>query len=237
MTNRAMKLTPEHVSRAHRVVEDTGPEANITLHSDADYEVIVREIVASRPQNQEIWLFAYGSLIWKPEVDHLEEQAGIARGWHRSFCFKVPRFRGTQEHPGLMMALDRGGQCRGVLYKLDSTDSEATLAKLFRREFTVKPINSMPRWITVDGDRGRLSALTFVMNRESPCYVGKLSPDEVADVLASACGHLGSGAEYLYNTVLHLREKGIYDSNLWQLQQLVAKRLDLKLANEVEARI
>ena len=232
MTNRSMSLTSEHVLRAHRVVEDTGPEANVTLHSDADYETIVRDIIASRPKNQEIWLFAYGSLIWKPEVDHSASQVGVARGWHRSFCFKAPRFRGTPEQPGLMMALDRGGQCRGVLYKLNPTDPEAMLAKLFRREFTVKPINSMPRWITVDGERGRLRALTFVINRRSPAYVGKLSPDEVADVLASACGHWGSGAEYLYNTVFHLREKGIYDSNLWRLQQLVAERLDLKGANE-----
>ena len=118
----------------------------------SDYDVIVRDIVASRPKNQEIWLFAYGSLIWKPEVEHSASQVGVARGWHRSFCFKAPRFRGTREQPGLMMALDRGGQCRGVLYKLNSTDPEAMLEKLFRREFTVKPINSMPRWITGNAD-------------------------------------------------------------------------------------
>jgi glutathione-specific gamma-glutamylcyclotransferase len=227
MKAQAMSLTPQHVAMVHRLVEDSGPESNMTLHTDADYEQIVREILAERPENKEIWLFAYGSLIWKPEVDHTAEQVGVARGWHRSFCLKVPRFRGTREKPGLMMALDRGGQCQGVLFKLDATDPEVMLGKLFRREFTVKPINSMPRWITVETSQGQVKALAFVMNRQSPAYVGKLGLDEVADVLSTACGHWGSGAEYLYNTVFHLREKAIHDSNLWRLQKLVADRIDL----------
>jgi cation transport protein ChaC len=53
-----------------------------------------------------------------------------------------------------------------------------------------------------------------------------MSPETVADVLANACGHIGSGAEYLYNTVSHLEAKGIHDSGLWQLQRLVAERID-----------
>jgi cation transport protein ChaC len=226
MRNRLLSLTPDHVARAHRTIEDPGPEPGILYHSDADYEGIVEHILASQPMNDEIWLFAYGSLIWRPEIDHMAEQNGVARGWHRSFCFKVSRFRGSREQPGLMMALDRGGQCRGVLYRLDSTDLRATLGKLFRREFTSKPPNSMPRWITVESERGAISALTFVMNRESPAYVGKLPLEAVADVLASACGHWGSGAEYLLNTVQHLRDRGIYDVNLWRLQELVAERLE-----------
>jgi glutathione-specific gamma-glutamylcyclotransferase len=231
MKNRLLSLTPDHVARIHRTILDPGPEAHIVYHSDADYEAIVRYILASRPTYDEIWLFAYGSLIWKPEVEHLAEQSGVARGWHRSYCFKVTRFRGSREQPGLMMALDRGGQCRGVLYRLDATDLEATLGKLFRREFTSQPPNSMPRWIPVESERGPLSALTFVMNRQSPAYVGKLALEAVADVLASACGHWGSGAEYLLNTVQHLGERGIHDRNLWRLQQLVAERLDFAAKN------
>jgi cation transport protein ChaC len=234
MKNRLMSLTPNHVARAHRMITDSGPDANMFYHSDADYDAIVGEMLASRRFSGEIWLFAYGSLIWKPEVDHLAEQGGVARGWHRSFCFRMPRFRGTPEQPGLMMALDRGGQCRGVLYKLDAADPKTTLGKLFRREFTVKPPNSMPRWITVESEHGQLTALTFVMNRQSPLYVGKLDPETVADILASACGHWGSGAEYLYNTVHHLNERGIHDSNLWRLQQLVAARLDLRAEKEFQ---
>lgn len=90
----------------------------------------------------------------------------------------------------------------------------------------MKPINSMPQWITVETGEGTIPALAFVMNRQSPLYVATLTPQEVADVLATACGHWGTGAEYLLNTVTALEAKGIHDSGLWLLQQLVAERID-----------
>lgn len=83
----------------------------------------------------------------------------------------------------------------------------------------------MPRWINVATDEGPVTALAFVMNRQSPAYVGRLALEDVADVLAKACGHWGSGAEYLHNTVRHLEENGIHDRNLWRLQKLVAARI------------
>ena len=224
-TTTGMALTPELVARANRAVPDPGPEPHIEYQTDADYDEAVDRILSARPAG-DVWLFAYGSLIWKPEVEHTAEQMGRARGWHRSFCFRVTRFRGTREKPGLMMALDRGGECRGVLYRLPQDDLPAMLGRLFRREFTSKPANSMPRWITVEPEGGApLQALAFVMNRRSPVYTGRLSPDEVADILATACGHWGSGAEYLHNTVRHLAGRGIRDRNLWRLQALVAVRL------------
>jgi hypothetical protein len=110
MKNHLLSLTPDHVARAHRAIADPGPEAHIVYHSDADYEAIVQDIRVPRPTRDGIRLFADGSLIWKPEVDHPAEQSGVARGWHRSFCFEVARVRGSREQPGLTMALDRGGQ-------------------------------------------------------------------------------------------------------------------------------
>jgi cation transport protein ChaC len=222
---RGMALTAELVARASRPVSDPGPEPHLEYQTDADYDAAVDGIVSTRPPG-DIWLFAYGSLIWKPEVEHLAERMGRARGWHRSFCFRVTRFRGTREQPGLMMALDRGGECRGILYRLPDDDLPAVLGRLFRREFTSKPANSMPRWITVEPEGAApIKALAFVMNRRSPVYTGRLSPPEVAEILASACGHWGSGAEYLHNTVRHLAGRGIRDRNLWRLQALVAERL------------
>src|SRR5262249_14213474 len=112
-----------------------------------------------------------------------------------------------------MMALDRGGQCSGVLYELPSHDFAGQFAKLFRREFTYKPANSVPRWLTVGTASGPVPALAFVMNRASPLYAGRLSLEEVADILSRACGHWGTGAEYLLNTVSHLEGKGLVDGN------------------------
>lgn len=226
---RKMSLTSEHIAKVHRIEEDLGPMPGSELHTDADYGAWVDKIMRSHPApGKPTRLFAYGSLIWKPEIEHSGGQIGNARGWHRSFCFRISRFRGTPIQPGLMMALDRGGQCKGMVYELPALDIEGQLGKLFRREFTNKPANSMPRWITVMTETGPLPALAFVMNRASPLYIGRLAPEAVADILAFACGHWGTGAEYLLNTVSHLEKNGIHDSNLWRLQKLVAERIESK---------
>ncbi|AJD40971.1 cation transporter ChaC-like protein [Rhizobium gallicum bv. gallicum R602sp] len=225
MRTRQIALTPEHLAQVHRTVEDPGPDPTWTYHADQDYKAIVQGLLASHPGGPDAWLFAYGSLIWKPELVHVEARRATARGWHRSFCFRIERFRGTKHKPGLMMSLDRGGQCRGVVFKLPPDDLESQLDKLVRREITVKPPNNIPRWVTVETDKGSLCAIAFVMNRQSRFYTGRLPPEEVADVLAEACGHWGSGAEYLHNTVAHLEEQGIRDRNLWRLQALVAERI------------
>jgi cation transport protein ChaC len=228
---RSISLTPAHVAQVHRAIADNGPGLGAELHSDADFDDWVERMMKSHPAPESpTRLFAYGSLIWKPEIEHVGEEIGVARGWHRSFCFRMPRFRGTPEQPGLMMALDRGGQCQGILYELPNDDLEGQFGKLFRREFTYKPPNSMPRWIKVETAFGPAAALAFVMNRASPFYAGGLSLEAVAEVLARACGHVGSGAEYLLNTVTHLEERGIRDRNLWRLQALVAECIDRERA-------
>jgi len=227
MKDLRLHLTEAHVARVHRVLPDPGVPVGQPLHDDADYAAWLARILAAHPAPGALtWLFAYGSLIWKPGVVHVAEQPGVAHGWHRRFCITMPRFRGTPESPGLMMALDRGGQCAGMLFALPWQGLSAQLDALFRREFTFKPANSMPRWIRVQTPQGPVVALSFVMNRASPMYAGALPLKVVADRLAHACGHWGSGAEYLRNTVMHLEARGVHDRNLWRLQRLVAARID-----------
>ncbi len=225
MPKRTMALTPDLVAKAHRVVADPGPDPNLTYHTEEDYGAVIGEILGAHPTGEDLWLFAYGSLIWRPEIDPVEERMGTARGWHRAFRLKIDRWRATKDQPGLMMVLDRGGQCRGVLYRLPAATLEDSLGKLLRREMSVKPSSQLPRWITVQTDDGPVQAITFVANPKGRIYTGKLSREETADMLAKACGHWGSCAEYLHNTILHLAERGIHDRNLWQLQELVAQRL------------
>ena len=224
---RTLGLTEDHLARVHRVVEDAGPQPGVEMFSEAEYQGWVHRMLANNPApDGQVRLFAYGSLIWKPEIAQTGERVAVAQGWHRSFCFRVLRHRGTVEVPGLMMALDRGGSCRGVVYDLAREGVAEELLRLFRREFTVKPGNGLPRWITVETETGPVPALTFVMNRASPHYTGRMAPEVVASVLARACGHWGSGAEYLRNTVQHLEARGIHDRALWQLQRLVAEEID-----------
>lgn len=225
MHTRRMALTAELVALAHRTVEDPGPLPGVAYQSEDDYDAMVEGLLRGHPEGEDAWLFAFGSLIWKPECDLGQACRGRVHGWHRSFCFQVRRYRGTPDCPGLMLSLDRGGQCEGVLYRLPGRALRDGLHKLCRREITVKPPNTVPRWITVTSGGAPVRAIAFVINRKSAAYVGKLSPTRIAEILSDACGHWGSGAEYLFHTVRKLEEHGIHDRYLWGLQHLVAQRI------------
>ena len=225
-----MMLTEELVNLAHRVIEDPGPDPALRYQSEQDYERLLSALLSSHPRGEGVWIFAYGSLLWKPEFEHVASRIGTLRGWHRAFCVRITRFRGSKEQPGLMMSLDRGGQCHGVLLKLPSADRDRRLLALLRREIILKPSNNVARWVTVSTGTGPVRAITFVANRRSPGYVAKLCLDDVAGNLATACGHWGSGAEYLYRTVTWLALMNIRDRNLWALQALVAEKIGARLA-------
>jgi cation transport protein ChaC len=223
-SKRPMDLTTELAAQAARTVEDLGPSPGAVYMIDEDYEDAIREMLDRVPAG-DVWLFAYGSLLWKPACETAESRRAVVRGWHRSFCFRVARFRGTRHRPGLMMALDRGGQCRGMILRLPADQVESSLGKIFRREMMTKPTVNVPRWLTAATSDGPVRAIGFVVNRESPHYAGRLPPEEAADIVSTAAGHWGSCAEYLRETVAHLEELGIRDRNLWQLQALVADRI------------
>jgi cation transport protein ChaC len=218
-------LTPELCARVARAVPDPGPEPTLPYYTDEEYDAAVQEALRGFPGGQDPWLFGYGSLIWRPGCDVEESRVGVIRGWHRSFCLKTTRWRGTPEQPGLIMALERGGQCRGVAFRLDPARAAENLLKVFRREIGVKPVNHIPRFVKVASAAGDVTALTFVANPGGRSYLGKLSPEETAGILARAVGHWGSCAEYLYQTVRNLESLGIRDRGLWKLQELVAAEI------------
>ena len=225
---RQMRLTAEHVRRVHRDIADPGVDLppGYRAATDEDFAQIVGEMLRTRPAGP-FWIFGYGSLIWRPETAFTASREGVARGWHRRFCLGWDyRYRGSRDAPGLMMALDRGGQCRGMLYALPESGLELELHRLVRREVSSVPSAFPWRWIDVVTADGTLKALTFAMNRKSGRYVADLSDEQLADVLASAVGFRGSMAEYLFSTVQKLEELGIHDRNLWRLQALVADRID-----------
>jgi cation transport protein ChaC len=226
---RRMALTADLDARAYRAIENTGPAPDMVRNTETEWNATVWEMLASRPGGQDVWIFAYGSLLWNPAGEHVGERSSVVRGWHRSFCIRMRDWRGTVDQPGLMMGLDRGGQCEGMVLRLAEDTVEAQLGKLVRREMPVrpssKPFTHTPRWVQVHTAQGRFRALAFVVNRKGVNYVGGLTPDETAGILAKACGHGGSCAEYLYNTISQLEALGIRDRNLWHLQSLVADKL------------
>jgi cation transport protein ChaC len=151
-----------------------------------------------------------------------------ALGWERAFTLRLKRFRGTPECPGLMMQMDQGGSCDGALYVVPSEREWEVLSDLWRREMTVRPPGNLPRWIDVEADGRLWRAIAFTANPESPNYVGRLSVDEVAACLSEACGHWGTGAEYLLQTITALERADIHDPGLWALQERVAELIEAR---------
>jgi cation transport protein ChaC len=148
------------------------------------------------------------------------------KGWHRSFCLGLTRWRGTQSQPGLMLALRPGGSCNGIVFRLSEEDRLAQIQRMIRREISSMSDAYSIRWVAVDTPEDPVRALTFWAGPRGDRVLNGLSLESVAHVLARACGHIGSCAEYLYHAVRHLEEKGIRDRNLWKLLELVAAEIE-----------
>jgi len=224
MSNRTMALTPELVALCWRKEEKRGWDEHWTPLTDGEQDALA-ERLCREAGGQPIWVFAYGSLIWRPTFEAAEHRRATAIGWHRSFCMDLTDWRGTPEQPGLMMALDRGGRCGGVAYRLPQHALFGQVSALVRREILFREDLGMVRWIPLRTAAGDVRALVFWAGPTGEGISLKLPLEKVAWVLARACGHAGSCAEYLYNTVSHLEELGIRDRNLWRLQQLVAEEI------------
>jgi len=135
--------------------------------------------------------------------------------------------RGTPEQPGYMMCLDPGGECEGLALCLREEDAAAQIRTLLYREIGSHEALGGVRWIEVKSSSGPLKALAFYARPDRlPRYQPNRPLDEIAYGLARACGHWGSGAAYLYNTVSHLEDLGIHDPRLWELQERVADEIE-----------
>jgi glutathione-specific gamma-glutamylcyclotransferase len=215
-----LSLTRELIARSHPARPPDDQEAT-GLASEEELAASLDAFLTD--VGGELWVFAYGSLMWRPDFEFAEQRPATLRGWHRRFCLWQWRFRGTPETPGLMLALDRGGSCVGMAYKVVGPDLRAKVMPVWRREMRGRGYR--PRWVVVGTPHGPVRALTFVANRDGERYAGRLSDPEIADRIALACGPMGPSADYLLNTVAHCEAMGIHDRHLWRLQALVAERM------------
>lgn len=191
--------------------------------TDAELDASVECILSGAPQGDDIWVFGYGSLVWNPLFHYAERQTAMLRGFHRRFCLWSMTSRGTTEQPGLVLGLDHGGACCGVAFRLHADQAVAELRLLWRREMAVGAY--CPRWVNVRTEDGiERRALTFIVNRRHPNYAGNLSPQRVADTLACASGHIGTSAEYFFETLRALIAHGLRDRYLLHLEHLLRTR-------------
>jgi len=195
---------------------------HLRLLTDAERAASLAATLARRPDTgQGVWLFAYGSLIWNPAIHYDERRLARVHGWHRSFCLLTHAGRGTLDNPGLMLGLDRGGACTGAAFRVPELLVEEELALLWRREMLSGSYE--PRWVGVRGADGAAfgHAIAFTIHRVGENYAGGLAREDVVRRLASACGALGSSADYLFRTRDGLRSLGICDKGIEDLARRV----------------
>jgi cation transport protein ChaC len=221
-----LALTHDLVARVDRKVpQDHLPaDANRLPMTDEDFAATVSRILAEHGPGP-VWVFGYGSLLWNPGFAFAERRPARLRGWHRAFCMQLFRFRGSPEQPGLMLALDHGGSCKGEVFRIAEESAAAELEKLVRREIPYRRRAKAWRFVDVDIHGVREKALTFYAGMRQDLFYARLPIHTQAHMLARAAGHGGSGAAYLHQTVLKLEELGIHDSYLWELQHLVAAEI------------
>jgi cation transport protein ChaC len=171
------------------------------------------------------WVFAYGSLIWRPGFAYSERRLATLHGYRRRFCMSSVHYRGTPERPGLVLALDAAedGRCAGVAYHVPGGEAAETLAYLRERELVSYAYREITHPVTLDGD-GAVEALAYVSDRGHPQYRGGLTLEQQAEVIAGAVGPMGPNAEYLMNTVDGLAALGLEDAELTHLAELVRRR-------------
>lgn len=197
-------------------------EAGYYLKSDAELEASLDETLAQHEPGADAWLFGYGSLIWNPVIHFAERRVGLIRGWHRRYCLWMKMGRGSPDCPGLMLALDRGGSCRGVAFRVAAADVRHEFFLTWRREMLSGAYRA--RWVAVDTEEGPVRAVTFTVNRSHDRYVRGLTDEAIAERIAAAVGRLGTCADYLYETTDHLRELGIVDPGLERLRKRVERQ-------------
>ncbi|MHA7829092.1 MAG: gamma-glutamylcyclotransferase [Roseovarius sp.] len=162
-----------------------------------------------------MWVFGYGSLLWNPGFEAQERVIAKLPDYHRSFCMRSIHHRGTQDDPGLVLALDAlaGAQCNGVALSVASHEQNDVLAYLRERELISSAyLEKMLHIDLVDGRR--VEAVTYVIDPEHVQYCGGLDLEEQARIIARAVGGRGPNTEYLFNTAAHLGELGITDDEL-----------------------
>lgn len=171
-----------------------------------------------------LYVFAYGSLIWRPGFTHAAAHPALLRGFHRRFCLWSHRYRGTPERPGLVLGLDRGGACRGLAFRVAGAEAAEVLAYLDDRELPDGAEQVYHRRLLAVRllDSGRtVRAVSYVANRGCRLYCGRLSPERAAAAIAAGHGQMGPNREYLLNTLRHLREMGVRDAALDRIARLM----------------
>jgi cation transport protein ChaC len=216
------ELTSENIDR---IVADARKAGYDYFLSSEQREAGFKVAMERYQPGEEAWVFAYGSLMWNPAIEFADSQPCKVEGWRRSFCFWVPMGRGTPELPGLMLALQRGGVCEGIAYRLAPDQVRSELGIVWNREMIAGVYQ--PQWVPTGLRDGRtVTALTFVVDPAHCQYCGDLPLERAAHHIAFAEGRRGACRDYLANTAAHARALHIHDPYIEELVERVRSLRD-----------
>lgn len=172
--------------------------------------------------NHDLWVFGYGSLMWRPGFEFVDQQPARLIGEHRALCVYSFDHRGTPERPGLVLGLDRGGACRGIAFRVAADRRDATIAYLREREQTTHVYREVMRSVWLDDNaRSRISALTYVVDRGHVQYAGRLSLADQLRYVRQGHGRSGDNRDYVLSTVKAIEAQGFRDEQLRQLAAML----------------
>jgi cation transport protein ChaC len=194
--------------------------AGMSLRSDAELEASLEHILLEHDDATDLHVFAYGSLMWNPALEYTQAQLARIHGWHRSFCLRSLLGRGSVGEPGLMLALDRGGACHGMLFRIPKAKVRDELSLLWRREMTWGSYDA--RWVTASVGRETRRALTFVVRRANERYVRQLPVEQIAHLIKTGRGSLGTCRSYFDATLEKLEAFGIKDAGMERIRLALA---------------
>jgi cation transport protein ChaC len=195
---------------------------NYTMLSKEEREASRQAFLETIGAGRDVWVFGYGSLMWNPAIHVAETRSGLVYGHHRVFCLSMMMGRGSPECPGLMLALDRGGSCRGMAHRIAAENVDSELKIIWMREMLGGAY--VPRWVAVHTSEGVVRAITFIANHQHPRYAGKLPAAAVVERIARAAGDLGTNRHYLFRLTEHLDMLGIVDGPMHRLAAVVRGR-------------
>jgi cation transport protein ChaC len=186
------------------------------LWTQAQIDASLAQSMQQRPHDGDVWVFAYGSLMWNPISDFDSRRIATLHGWHRSFCIRLIAGRGTPERPGRMLSLEPGGSTQGVALRLCGTTLEEELRILWIREMVTGAYR--PTWAAVTLDDGtEVSAIAFVAEPDDSQYEGDARAAAIAPLMAVATGLFGTNAEYVFKLQSALADCGLNDPYIDEL--------------------
>ncbi|HBT33623.1 MAG TPA: gamma-glutamylcyclotransferase [Pusillimonas sp.] len=180
--------------------------------TEAERQASVEQFIRCLKPHQDLWVFGYGSLVWRPNFHYLERRPAVLRGYHRSLCLWSRINRGTPERPGLVFGLDNGGSCKGMVYRVGSNQIPETLDELWKREMPSAAY--IPRHLPCQTPHGPTPALVFVVDRQKDGYVRNLTHEQLMNIIHNAHGTYGPCIEYVLETAQALTDHGIHDARL-----------------------